>query len=74
MAHSVEYVKDNLNANVECKAESVKPLKSVGYCLKCGRQLTKCGLPFSAEIGCLKCGAVNIYEDSQQPKCVKDAA
>lgn len=43
-------------------------------CLKCGRFLSYGGKPFTAEIKCPACGAVNVYEDSQQPKCLKDAA
>lgn len=39
----------------------------IGYCLNCGKRLTLCGVPFSGEFQCKPCGAVNIYEDSQQP-------
>lgn len=49
--------------------KSVKRLsvaESVGYCLNCKAQLSFCGKPFTAEIPCIKCGAVNIYEESQQ--------
>ncbi len=40
---------------------------AVGYCLGCGRRLTQSGKPFSAYISCASCGAVNVYENSQQP-------
>lgn len=40
---------------------------SVGYCLNCGKHLTRCGIAFSADITCPACGAVNVYENSQQP-------
>lgn len=43
----------------------------VGYCLNCGERLSYCGRAFSTEIRCSKCGKVNIYEDSQQPKRVR---
>lgn len=43
-------------------------------CLACGAFLSYCGKPFSAEIKCPSCGAINIYEDSQQPKGLKDSA
>lgn len=51
----------------------VNATKSKGYCLRCGAQVSMCGLPFSDEIACPKCGAVNVYENSQQPKCLKGA-
>jgi hypothetical protein len=43
-------------------------------CLACGTFLSYCGRPFSAEIECPSCGAINVYEDSQQPKGLKDVA
>jgi hypothetical protein len=36
-------------------------------CLGCGKHLAYCGEPFSAEIACSHCGAVNVYVDSQKP-------
>jgi hypothetical protein len=42
-------------------------VESTGYCLGCNAQLSFCGIPFTANLTCNKCGAVNIYEDSQQP-------
>ena len=44
-----------------------KQRKSDGYCLECGRRLTRCGVAFSGEFSCPGCGAVNVYENSQQP-------
>ena len=46
--------------------------KSTGYCLSCGAQVSYCGKPFSAEIACPKCGAVNIYAEAQQPTALKN--
>ena len=45
--------------------------KSIGYCISCGAQVSDCGKPFTDEIPCPKCGAVNIYVDSQQPTALK---
>jgi hypothetical protein len=40
----------------------------VSACMGCGfSPLTYCGKPFSTKIECQKCGAVNIYEESQIP-------
>ncbi len=39
-------------------------------CLGCGEHLAYCGEPFTAQIRCPKCGAVNVYEESQQPSRV----
>lgn len=43
-------------------------------CLSCRKHLAYCGKPFTAEIKCPYCGAVNVSEESQQPKGLKDAA
>jgi predicted RNA-binding Zn-ribbon protein involved in translation (DUF1610 family) len=40
-------------------------------CLGCGKHLAYCGKPFSADISCPNCGAVNVYVDSQQPSEVR---
>jgi phage FluMu protein Com len=40
-------------------------------CLGCGKHLAYCGEPFSAEIVCPHCGAVNVYVDSQKPSEVR---
>jgi predicted RNA-binding Zn-ribbon protein involved in translation (DUF1610 family) len=55
-------------------AQIVDVDNSVGYCLSCLSKLSRCGKPFTAEIACPKCGAVNVYEDSQQPQRLRDAA
>jgi hypothetical protein len=48
--------------------EYVIPSSSkIGMCINCGKRVSYCGKPFSAEIACPHCGAVNVYEDSQQP-------
>lgn len=39
----------------------------VGNCLKCGRRITFCGKPFTADIACRQCFHVNHYRNSQQP-------
>jgi predicted RNA-binding Zn-ribbon protein involved in translation (DUF1610 family) len=48
--------------------------KSIGYCLSCKSQLSFCGIPFSTKLECPKCGAINVYEESQQPKRLLTAA
>jgi len=63
--------KKKLNASTKF---SISPSESVGYCLICGAQVSKCGKPFTAELRCQKCGAVNVYEESQQPKFLKYVA
>ena len=40
---------------------------SIGMCINCGRRITLCGKPFSAEIPCHKCLYINVFKDSQQP-------
>lgn len=45
----------------------------VGMCLKCSSRLSLCGAPFTADLECPKCGAVNGYEDSFQPVRLKDS-
>ena len=47
---------------------------SIGYCLRCKAGITYCGEPFSADISCPKCGAVNEFENSQQPTRLKYAS
>lgn len=41
-------------------------------CIACGKHLAYCGKPFSADLKCPNCGAVNIYEESQQPTRLRD--
>jgi hypothetical protein len=41
--------------------------ESIGICLNCGRNLTLCGKPFTAEIPCPKCLYINEFKESQQP-------
>ena len=55
-----------INANA-LKADPPQRDPSIGYCLHCERRLTRCGVPFSGAFLCRACGAVNIYEESQQP-------
>jgi hypothetical protein len=43
-------------------------------CLGCGEHLAYCGKPFSADLKCRSCGAINVYEDSQQPKSLRRIA
>lgn len=38
-----------------------------GYCLECGYRLSVCGRPFTADLDCSKCGAINRYIESYQP-------
>jgi len=60
---------------IKVKHEIRKILKpGEAACLACGSFLSYCGKPFSAELKCPSCGAVNIYEESQQPKCLKEKA
>lgn len=51
---------------------SANRAESIGCCLKCDAQLSKCGVSFTAEVTCQECGAVNVYEDSQQPKSFRE--
>ena len=43
-------------------------------CLACGKKLTYCGKPFSADIACPNCGAINFYRESQKPESVRVSA
>lgn len=45
--------------------------KFIGYCLNCRAQLSFCGKPFTDELTCRFCGAINVYEESQQPARLK---
>jgi hypothetical protein len=65
-------VNENRHENKNMSLINATSFNSVGYCLSCGARLSKCGLPFTAELRC-RCGAINIYEESQQPKRFKDA-
>ncbi len=40
-------------------------------CLACGKKLSYCGKPFSAEIACPNCGGINVYRESQRPDSVR---
>lgn len=60
---SIDYIE-----NGQRQSSAKSPLESMGYCLACGARLSFCGSPFTADIRCRKCGAVNVYEESQQPK------
>lgn len=53
-----------------------KNAKDVGNsaCLGCGEHLAYCGKPFSDEIECRNCGAVNVFVESQQPKFIREEA
>jgi len=42
-------------------------------CLACGKKLSYCGKPFSAEITCPNCGGVNVYRESQKPESLRAA-
>ena len=42
-----------------------------GKCLACHAQMTFCGKPFTADIACPKCGAVNVFIESFQPVSLK---
>lgn len=46
---------------------------AIGMCLKCGKRLSFCGKPFTDDIRCPNCGAVNQYVESQQPVRIKAA-
>jgi ribosomal protein S27E len=60
----MEYAKkkDRNNANTEVRT---------GHCLGCGDKLTFCGQPFTADIECPGCGAVNVYINSFKPGKVR---
>jgi hypothetical protein len=58
-AHKNNHQKSDAHANLRAT--------DLGLCLRCGERISRCGRPFTDSITCHKCGAVNIYEDSQQP-------
>jgi ribosomal protein S27AE len=41
--------------------------EGTSICLNCSAFLAYCGRPFTAKISCGKCGAMNVFEESQQP-------
>ena len=45
--------------------------KYAGDCLECAARVSVCGRPFTADLTCPRCGAVNAYENSLQPVRVK---
>jgi hypothetical protein len=46
---------------------SIRREQTKSNCIHCGQHLATCGQPFSAEIQCRQCGAVNVYSNSNQP-------
>ena len=38
----------------------------IGVCLNCGKRITFCGKPFTADIVCYKCLYINVFLDSRQ--------
>ena len=46
----------------------------IGFCLGCGARVSRCGVPFSGDVTCPSCAAINVYMDSQQPCRLADAA
>lgn len=53
---------------VRKKRRSSRPSADmVGLCLGCGHKLSVCGLPFTADLECDNCHAVNSYRHSRQP-------
>jgi hypothetical protein len=52
-------------ANVPSFLKSRKD--GTSYCMNCKELLAYCGKSFTAKISCGKCGALNVFEDSQQP-------
>lgn len=46
----------------------------IGYCLGCKSELSRCAVPFSAELLCRKCNVINVYKDSQQPVGMREQA
>jgi len=60
-------------ANVHIKSIKVgKKSEWVGVCLNCAANLSFCGKPFTADLECPKCGAVNAYDASFQPVRLKE--
>lgn len=39
----------------------------IGMCINCGKKITLCGKPFTAQIPCHKCLYINVFTESQQP-------
>jgi hypothetical protein len=44
-----------------------KLIAATGLCMNCGRKITLCGRPFTADIICRKCKCINHFVMSQQP-------
>lgn len=51
-----------------------KEKRNTGYCLNCGARITRCGIPFTLDVLCHKCGRVNVYVHSNKPLRIKEAA
>jgi len=45
----------------------------ISFCLSCGKQLTYCGVPFSADVACVYCGVFHRFNNAQQPSGVIQA-
>jgi hypothetical protein len=60
----------NKTNRIKTKSENMR--RGDSACLQCGEHLAYCGQPFTANLECPKCGAVNIYEESQQPKALRE--
>jgi predicted RNA-binding Zn-ribbon protein involved in translation (DUF1610 family) len=43
----------------------------ISSCLTCDKQLTVSAVPFSGDIECPSCGAINLFRDAQQPLGVR---
>ena len=39
----------------------------VSECLSCNQHLTVAAVPFSGDVVCPKCGAINVFHDAQKP-------
>jgi len=58
---------DTTAQSTENRPSRLRRRDLIGLCLRCGRRLTLCGAPFTAEIPCNKCLYINIYKESIQP-------
>ena len=52
-------------------AKSEDVAKKTGHCLGCGTRLSLCGRPFTVDLQCPCCGAINAYVESFQPVRLK---
>lgn len=50
---------------------TAKTQKIRSYCVQCRCYLAETAVPVTVDVKCSRCGAVNAYEESQQPTRLK---